>query len=104
MQGGQTSCAVVFEHNKTAALPIAERTHYFLLGMVELIRHIGNAGGPAGIHHAQKIQIHFQLRVIGVSHIIVDKYIGYKGSPHSVFAIDREHFTNLPFPCRTGPG
>jgi hypothetical protein len=97
VQSSEVSCAVELELEKPAALPVADRTQDFPLGVVEAVRHVGNAGGSPGIHHAEKIEIDLQLRVIGVLHVIVDEYIRNKSCSQAVFAVDREQFTNPSF-------
>jgi hypothetical protein len=95
-QGHEIACGAVLEFNESAALPIAERANDFSLRVVEPVGHVGNAGGPACIHHAKKIQIDLQLRVIGVFHILIDKKIRDQGGAPIVFAVYCEQFTDLP--------
>ena len=53
--------------------PVFQSPHNILFRVVKLVGHIGNTGGKPGSRHPEKIQINFQLGVVGVFHVFVYK-------------------------------
>ena len=91
MQRHQVSGTAVFQLNEPAVLPVAKGTHHFSLRVIELVGHVRNTGGPARIHHAEKIEIDLELCVIGILHVLIDKKIRDQGGTHIAFTIHGEH-------------
>ena len=79
MQSDHFAVAAVFKRNEAALFPIAQRTDHIPFGVVELVCHVSDTRGPARVHHAQKIEIDLELRIIGVFHVVVYKKVGDQG-------------------------
>ena len=63
--------------------------------MVEHIGDLRNIQRTARAHHAQKIQIYFQLRIVGLGHELVDKTVGHNGNVGAAVLIDFQTAHNL---------
>jgi hypothetical protein len=79
---------VIIQIQEIQALPVFQRAKHIFLGMVELVRDIGHTGSLSGAHHAEQVKIDLQLCIIGVSHIFVDKKVGYNGGIRSCFSVN----------------
>ncbi len=56
--------------------------------MVKHVCYIGYAGRLMGIHFAQQVKINFQLRVVGILHIIVNEKIGHNRGVHLIILVN----------------
>ena len=90
MDADNIPVGVILQHKKALSLPETQGTQHFLLRMVELVRHIGDAGGAVRMHHPQKVQVDLDLRVVGMPHIFIYKEIGHGCSARVAFAVYRE--------------
>ena len=88
MDSYQIFFVVVVQVQKLISFPILQGAHYVLFRVIKLVCNIGYAGGQAGIHHAEQIKIDFQLGIVGILHVFINKKVGYNSRIHSMILID----------------
>ena len=64
--------------------------------MIELIRHIGDAGSPAGAELTEQIQVNLDLRVVRILHVIINEQVRDNSRSRLGVVVNRKHFPQPP--------